>query len=151
MKETNICIYCLGELGVQAYYRLKQSGIRVDFFGDKDREKQGYVFEGLYCKSFEDVLEENRSTHIIVAIKNPDAIIEVFKKHGFYNVWTVEEAEQKLISLGAVPKRELLRLEDIKAMKVQLEKSLEIGCLNGIENHEIRQIMLDLRIRKRGQ
>ena len=39
--KKQVCIYCMGEYGIQTYFKLKKYGIAVGCFGDTDKSKQG--------------------------------------------------------------------------------------------------------------
>ena len=123
MNETKICIYCLGEYGIQTYYKLKEAGIQINYFGDRDKQKQGYVFDGLYCLSYEQVSALDKMTTIlIVAVKKPDELIDDFKHMGFVHVYTKEQGIAPGIVVG----------------RMQLEGMIKYSMLNNLkEKYEI--------------
>lgn len=116
-----ICIYCLGDYGVFTYYRLCDVGIAVDFFGDIDPSKTGYALNGIYCKSYQDIIKMNSADiEIIVCIQNPRKIIEDFRSKGFSHVLTMEEAFEKYIA-NYEKKAPIQSLEHIQKIKTALE------------------------------
>ena len=112
---NKICIYCRGEYGIRTYLELKRYGIRVDMFGDKDPERQGYVLDDIYCKSYEKVLQEEKDIMLIVAITNPNKLIQHFKELGFVNVYDKDAAVEKL-TVGKTP-IEYTLIRDIEVLK----------------------------------
>lgn len=113
-----ICIYCMGEYGIQTYYKLKESGIRIDCFGDRDINKQGYVLDGLYCKSYEEVVKlDKENTIIIVAIKYPQSLIQIFRNVGFKDVYDKESAMKLLCGNSKIEIEPLNEINEICRLK----------------------------------
>ena len=118
MNETKICIYCMGEYGIQTYYKLKDSGIRIACFGDRDRKKDGYAFDGLYCVSYEEVLKFDREkTIIIVAFKYSKELIQIFEDMGFKNVYDKERAIELFCGEKKITRTPLTDIEEIRQLK----------------------------------
>lgn len=134
-----ICIYCMGEYGLDTYFKLMEKGIKIDYFADGDPQKTGYALDGVYCKSYEELLSEDKNIFLIVAKKNPETLISQFKNQGFQNVYDKESAVRKLV-IGkdlAIEKAPLRDVEMIKKIKQSIQaalynesESLESNLLN---------------------
>ena len=94
--KRKICIYCAGVHGLRMYFRLKSCGIKVDFFGDREEKCQGYVVDDVFCKSYEEVLKEDKDTIIIVANVKSEKIVEGFRRLGFRHVWDEKNVLKRL-------------------------------------------------------
>ena len=89
----DICIYGFGTYGIQTYYFLKENGISVKCFADRNAEKQGYALDNINCIGYKDVLSlDKKSTILIVAVANPVKLIQEFKELCFIDVWDKEYA-----------------------------------------------------------
>jgi len=87
----SLCIYCMGEYGLQLYFTLKEFGIQANCFGDSDTRKQGYVFDNMYCYSFDEIVSKKNDIVVIISMKNPQILIEKFNKAGVNYVLTKDE------------------------------------------------------------
>lgn len=87
IKYFKVYIYCAGEYGVEMYHLLRENNIKVEKIGDMDESKHGYFINGTSCISYNEIMmvDKNKSL-IIVAKKNPESLIEQFKKNGFKHV-----------------------------------------------------------------
>lgn len=102
--EKRIVIYGLGDFGLETYFRLKECGINIAYFADQDQRKKGYVLDGLYCRSYEDLLSEDKTRcFVIVAVQRFETIITQFKSKGFQNVFDRESAVRLLVSQAVMP------------------------------------------------
>ncbi len=149
MSKKAICIYCMGDYGLETYFKLLENGVKVDFFADRDTVKNGYALDGLYCKSYEELLERDREDIIIiVAIKNPGALIAHFREKGFQYVYDKETAIRMLTdeNVGAPEKKEPIR--DIGLIK-QMKADIQEGVYRGrkTQQEEIKGILRDYRLR----
>lgn len=147
MNETKICIYCLGEYGIQTYYKLKEAGIQINYFGDRDKQKQGYVFDGLYCLSYEQVSALDKITTIlIVAVKKPDGLIDDFKRMGFVHVYTKEQGIARLCNGKEFNKKPMDQIEEIRQIKELLTDCFynkKMSCGNCHINKDCADMMSD--------
>ena len=146
--SEKICIYCRGAYGVQTYFKLKQYGIKVSFFGDREKEKQGYVIDGIYCKSYEDVMNEDRDIFLIVAITNPADLIEHFKAAGFTKVFDIQSAFKELTKESIQKIEPICNFEKLEEVKSEIYKGLYLGEEN-FKNIEVKNMILEYRIRKK--
>ncbi len=147
MKNKIICIYCMGDYGLETYFKLLEKGVKADFFADRDSVKHGYALDGLYCKSYEELLQEEREKVIlIVAIKKPEALISHFRQKGFPNVYDKETAVELLAGDKSPMKKEPLRkIEQIEQMKLEIQ---ELLYKNGkAMPGKMQEIMQDYEIR----
>ena len=116
--EKKICIYCIGEYGIQMYYKLKEANVQIECFGDRDRNKQGYAFDGLYCVPYEEICKfDRKKTIIIVAVKHPKELIQNFREMGFKDVYD-KDCAKDLLCREREPKKEPINsLEEIYQIK----------------------------------
>lgn len=137
--RKHICIYGMGDYGLETYFRLKKSGVKIDFFADRNSEKRGYALEGVYCRSYEELLCENKKNcFLIVAVKNPDRLIIEFRRQGFDEVYDKETAV-KILGNGMIegetePLREIEKIEQMKEDIQALVYSHKEICCQQIEN-----------------
>lgn len=129
------------------YLTLKKCGIKVDFFGDRDSRKQGYVIDDVYCISYEEVVEQEKDILIIVAITTPDAIISLFKEKGFTNVISYKEYLYKLAESNLLHRDKITDMKKLEKMKKMLYDGLyqEEMCF---EETEISDIITEFKVRK---
>ncbi len=144
-SNKKICIYCRGEYGIDMYLRLTDNGIPVAYFGDKDTNKQGYVFEGLYCLSYEEFLNlDKEGTVIIVCIKNQDALVKEFQNKGFLYVYGRDKV---LPFLNQEYSGRDLRVQDI-ALIQQWKNGIEQAVYNNelikdVQDNGIKEMLRD--------
>lgn len=86
MKKELICIYGCGECGIQTYLLLRENGIHINCFGDRNIDKQGYVIDDLLCRSYEEIIQMDKNILLIVAIAHEEQICSEFKNIGFKKV-----------------------------------------------------------------
>lgn len=144
---SKICIYCRGTYGVLTYLTLKKCGIKVDFFGDRDPAKQGYVIDEVNCISYEEVLAQEKDILIIVAITNPDSLIDLFLENGFTNVISYKEYLNNLVESNILRRKKITDMKVLEEMKGALYEGIyknEI-CLR---KDEISDIITEFRVRK---
>lgn len=148
-----ICIYGFGKNGIKTYYFLKNRGIKVDYFGDLDSAKHGYVFDGIYCYSYDMVLSlDKKETAIIVAIDKPEKLVEEFQRIGFQQVMDFYQAITKYQPLE-IKEHGVLELSELENLKQAIENSLylqggDFSYKKEINNVELIQIINDFKRRK---
>lgn len=127
-----ICIYCMGEYGLATYFKLRENGIKIDYFADGDLHKEGYALDGIYCKSYEELLSGDKDIFLIVAKKNPESLILQFKHQGFQNVYDKDSAVRELVAgRGAATGKAPLRdIDTIKKIKQGIQDALYGACEN---------------------
>lgn len=137
----------MGDYGLETYFKLKDSGVKINYFADRDPKKKGYALEGLYCGSYEELLRENRENcMVIVAVKNPEDLIEKFKQEGFRQVYDKETAIKILSSKTVIKTEEPLKdIYRIEQMKENIQKLVYFHDENVYGEPE--DIILDYRLR----
>jgi len=135
LRNAPICIYGCGECGIQTYLLLKEIDADVKLFGDRDSSKAGYVLDGLFCRTYDEVLREDRSNILlIVAIAQGDKIVSDFQKLGFKKVYYYKDikqglrvyAERECINKYSMSTDGLINLkQNIEALVFQEELSIE--------------------------
>lgn len=91
----DLCIYCRGTYGLLTYFRLRDLGIPVSCFADADRNKHGYVLDHVNCISYEELLQKDReSTIVLVCKQNPEELIKQFLREGFSQTYSYKEIEK---------------------------------------------------------
>ena len=150
--KKQVCIYCMGEYGIQTYFKLKKYGIAVGCFGDTDKSKQGYALEGLFCKSYEEVLElDKRETVIIVSMKNSAALVNQFRQEGFENVYSREELYALLDKKEPCVRNDLLDETEIVDLKDNLEKVFCGHPYKKTERRKSAEILLEDCVKRQGR
>lgn len=97
LKDNFICVYGCGECGIQTYLLLREAGIRIDSFGDRDSSKAGYVIDGLFCIPYDEILCMGKQNIVlIVAIAGGEKIVDEFQKLGFAHVYYHENIKREL-------------------------------------------------------
>lgn len=91
---NKVCIFCAGKFALRTYEILRRNGIMVDLIADNNEDKWGYWNYGLTCVGKEQLYNEKDSMLVIVANKNPDAIVEELKNIGFKYVIDYYEIEK---------------------------------------------------------
>lgn len=145
-----ICIYGLGKNGIKTYYYLKNRGIEISCFGDRESVKQGYVFDELYCYSYEHICSlDKKNTMIIVAIDKGYKLVETFQKMGFehvlefYHIFDMyRNADEKYYALF-----DLNELENVKSTIENVLYMQSNECK--AKDREIIQILEDYKRRNR--
>lgn len=149
---NEICIYCMGDYGLETYFKLKEMGVSVRWFGDRDTSKHGYALEGISCISYEDVLKlDKKNSVIVVAVKNSYALIEQFKEYGFENIYNKDEIvsviETRKIKKQYISLTDICKVEEYKEClaKAYYEKEYK----DKVDNVDIQQIIVDLSKRRK--
>lgn len=121
IKNLKVYIYCAGEYGVEMYHLLRENDIKVEKIGDIDESKHGYFIDGISCISYNEMMmvDKNKSL-IIIAKKNPERLIESFKKTGFKYVV------------------DYIKIKPI--LKKTIVKTMPISYYEGIKNQLQREI-----------
>ena len=67
-----------------------ENGITICFFGDLDEKKAGYVIDGLFCRTFSEILRmKKKNVLLIVAVAHSRELCIEFQKLGFENVMLI--------------------------------------------------------------
>lgn len=124
----DVCIYGMGRYGISTYYKLSERGIKICCFGDQSVEKQGYIVNDIKCVSFEDVMQlDKRTTVIIVAIKkNNRQLIDMFRKSGFRYVSSYDKLQRKNINEQKI----LTDINEIREEKRYIENIILKGVID---------------------
>lgn len=91
-EKVDVCIYGMGNHGINTFFDLYEYGIRADYFSDADAKKHGDLFNGIKCISYDELLECHKDVFIIVAIYNAHNLVEHFKEVGFKRVMLYTDA-----------------------------------------------------------
>lgn len=143
MKEK-ICIYCRGRIGLQAYFILREVGIEVAYFADKDISKQGMIFPDLRCISYQELLlMKNEKLIIIVANVKSKQIKLDFKEKGFKDVYTWQE-------YGSQIKNDIRIENNLKSIQIYLNELKVCGTSETlIDDLLMRKLLQDIENRQR--
>ena len=96
-RNSNICIYGCGECGIQTYLLLREAGVNIDCFGDKDNSKAGYVVDGVFCKTYNEILlMDKKNFLLIVAIAQGEKLVDDFRRLGFAKVFYYGDVKREL-------------------------------------------------------
>lgn len=143
-KYETICIYCMGEYGIQTYLELKKMGVQVDIFGDSDLSKQGYIVDGIFCDSYEKIIElDKEKTLIIVCIKNPISIVKDFENKGFKHVIDKNEALNMFNKEVDIDYPAVTDVQVLIEMKDAIADTFYRGFFPKIEEGTLKQILFD--------
>ena len=150
MTKKAVCIYCMGDYGFKTYFKLLENGIKADYFADRNPRKHGYVLDGVYCKSYEELLQQDRGKVIlIIAIQKPEMLISHFRQEGFQYVYDMETAFKVLGNKNIPKKKEPLRdIELIEQMKMDIQKLVYENGEAG--QGELKEAMQDYQLRHAG-
>lgn len=144
LKNEEICIYGCGECGIQTYLILKEKGIQIDFFGDLDNNKAGYVIDGLFCRTYDEILRlAKEDILLIVAIAHRKDLCIEFQQLGFKKVVYYANIK-RAVHFNAERnnlKLSLMDVDEIVEMKEKIEKYI---YQENISIYEKRDIMLSL-------
>lgn len=125
MNKKNICIYGCGECGIQTYLLLREYGIKINCFGDRDEAKQGYVIDNLFCRPYDQILQmDMEETALIIAIAYGHRICAEFQNIGFKNVIYYKDIFHTMIPNTQI-ENDVLKMLDITALKI-LKQNIEI-------------------------
>lgn len=84
-----IAIYGAGDYGRQLGNILKNIGVTVSFFCDRDQVKQGRKIDEILCVSLQDMENDRERLLVMVPLYNPDQadeIVQMLYENGFLNV-----------------------------------------------------------------
>lgn len=125
-SKKKIVIYGLGDYGLETYFRLKERGIKISCFADRNPQKRGYVLDELYCYSYEEVLHEDKeNSFLIIAIQKCEEIINEFKQMGFQNVYDGKTVIQILEAKKEKPQANcLLDIRLIEELKQNIQDAV---------------------------
>lgn len=149
--RNKIVIYGLGDFGLETYFKLKEQGIEIDYFADRDPEKKGYVLDGLYCRTYDELLYENKSQCIlIIAVQKFETLITEFRLEGFQNVYNKDTAIRLLLKTDK--KSEIKPLQDIvfiKKLKRNIQEAIYYNKRN-VDNN-LQNIVCDYFLRNQNR
>jgi len=150
--SQKIVLFGAGDVGELTNYSLKKLGLKVDYFCDNDKDKQGTERFGVKVLSFEELIKLEKNTNIFISNNYYSLLSAELKSHGFTNFYdcvelleNTEFENQKFISLhnGKIPRRiEYYRhmcLKDeyniskklhIKNLDVQITEKCSLKCSN---------------------
>ena len=98
-----VYIYGSGAYGIHAYYMLKQYGVTIDGFIDRNAQKRGYFFDGISCMTLDDLelVQVTDGITIVVCLKNGiNQVIETIKRHGIQHIYTMQQYRDEYLSQG---------------------------------------------------
>lgn len=152
MESDHICIYGCGECGIQIYLLLKEAGINISCFGDRDCSKAGYIVGGLFCRTYSDILlADKKELLLIVAIAQGEKTADAFRNIGFEKVLYYEDIKRELTadiikeyrdtkSLGINTLRELKQcIEELvyeKDLSIERKRDAVFQCILNIQEDE---------------
>lgn len=139
LKDASICIYGCGEYGMQIYLLLRENGIRIKFFGDRDSKKGGYVVDSVSCIPYEELLQQKKEDiTLIVAIAHGERIVEEFRKLGFKNVIFYKDIIKSIYEKLSDEDQGgwLMEIEDLKKIKRHIEEIVFTGNLSVEEKRD---------------
>lgn len=131
LKGASICIYGCGECGLQTYLLLREKGIGIRFFSDRDYSKKGYILDGVSCITYDELLQkEKKDITLIVAIAHGEKLVNDFQKLGFEKVFYHEDIKRNFyadVADGCPMEIEYLRKlkQDIEKLALTKEVSVE--------------------------
>lgn len=151
LQCASIWVYGCGEWGMQIYLLLREAGIGIKYFVDRDRSKKGYVVDGVSCITYEELLRKGKKDIIlIVAVSRGESLVEEFRKQGFKKVFYYEDIRKEICNSlpGGNVEDCLLEAEDLQKLKQHIEK---IMINKDVTVESKRDSILKLFKRKRGR
>ncbi len=125
LKKARVCIYGCGECGIQTCLLLREKGIHIDFFGDRDQSKKGYVVDGVFCITLDELLlKEIQNITLIVAVAHGKGLADEFQKKGFKKVLYYENVRLDLCAeqLGGQGNLNLMKIEELQRLKQYIQE-----------------------------
>lgn len=148
-----ICVYGAGKYGIHTYLRLKQIGVDVDFFADRNENKAGYAIDGKYCITYNKLVSlDKKNVVIIMGVNDHLSLIQHFKELGFGEVYRVDDYI-KLNGCNSNPKlhytiKDTTQLVEMKRVladaiyKDEFDENVNI-------DYDFKQIIRDYQIRNK--
>lgn len=121
-KAENLCVFGAGEYGIQLYQELRSRMVTVHCFADNNPDKWGYLFDSVNCISPQNLLERKETILIIVAIQNPQSVVEQLRSAGFPFITTKQTLDE--ILLAVPPIKWITGLEDIEGIDYSSKESV---------------------------
>lgn len=123
-----VCIYGAGVYGIRNYLLLKESGVKVTFFCDRDPAKQGIVLDDIKCISLEELEKKEKENMVMfICIQNGAVLREKFETMGIPYVCTSETISDWIVS-------DILNPYQNKE-KLDLDNTETINKINGFRNY----------------
>ena len=144
MENETICIYGCGECGIQLYFLLKERGIPICFFGDLDEKKAGYVIDGLFCRTFSEILRmKKKNVLLIVAVAHSRELCIEFQKLGFENVIYYKDVMKAIYA--DIKKKDFDRFRSINIEELRnLKQNIEMLMCQDLSIKDKRNNILEL-------
>lgn len=113
-KAENICIFGAGEYGIQLYQELRNKMVTVQCFADNNSDKWGYFFDSIDCIAPQRLLEKKETLLVIVAMQNPNAVVEQLRSADFPYITTKQALDEILLEVS--PVKWITSLENIEGI-----------------------------------
>lgn len=143
-KDEMVCIYGCGQCGIQTYLFLKEKGVRVNFFCDKNPAKSGYIMDGVSCIAYDEIIKEKEKIIIIIAISRGEKLVKDFQESGFEKVLYYEDVRNHLLIDERNEETDESLMDtaaDLKKLKQHVE---EIVFMESVSMENKRDLMLKL-------
>lgn len=107
--RKKICLWGVGEFGIQAYRRLKDQGISVDCFLDGYAENWGRtVVDYVMCMSFEEFEKQKKEYFCIVALHKAKDIRKMLAEKGINSLPYIEKFFDKKYIISNALKKDVM-------------------------------------------
>ena len=93
--DQMIVLFGAGDIGELSSYALKNLGLKVSYFCDNDKDKQGTERFGIKVLSFEELIKLKKDTNIFISNNYYSTISVELKSHGFTNFYDCVELLNK--------------------------------------------------------
>ncbi len=141
-KGLHVYIYCAGAYGLRTYMLLRDCGVKVYSFSDRDKKKEGILLDGIPCISYEALLELAKEEICLIACKeNGEELKEHFIRQGFPNVYLREDILE-MVEMGMLePYKVWNRYADLEESSLKIFEQFHEDYYNidsqqaEIENH----------------
>jgi len=90
-----IVLFGAGDIGELSSYSLDKLGLKVNYFCDNDKDKQGTKRYGIKVLSFEELIKLKKDTNIFISNNYYSSISNELKSHGFTNFYDCVELLNK--------------------------------------------------------
>lgn len=125
LNNALICVYGCGECGLRIYLLLREKGIKIKFFSDRDRSKSGHVVDGIPCITYDELLmKKKEDITLVVAIANGEGLVQEFQKLGFKRVLYHENVRKDLYAdlTGESAGEGQREIDDLRKLKQSIEE-----------------------------
>jgi len=93
--DQMIVLFGAGDIGELCNYSLNKLGLKVNYFCDNDKDKQGTTRYGVKVLSFEELIKLKKDTNIFISNNYYSSISAELKNHGFTNFYDCVELLNK--------------------------------------------------------